>query len=75
MKQEYKGRVLIVDDDPDIRENLGVRLAAQGYEVLSAFFLEAGFLGVMLFGRDKVGPKLHFFATVLHSLIRKKCRG
>ena len=36
-----------------------------GYEVLSAFFLEAGFLGVMLFGRDRVGPKLHFFATLM----------
>ncbi len=34
-----------------------------GYEVLSAFFLEAGFLGVMLFGRQKVGPVLHFIAT------------
>lgn len=34
-----------------------------GYEVLSAFFLEAGFLGVMLFGREKVGPALHFTAT------------
>lgn len=30
------------------------------YEVLVAFFLEAGFLGVMLFGQNKVGPKLHF---------------
>jgi len=36
-----------------------------GYEVLSAFFLEAGFLGVMLFGLSRVGPKLHFFATVM----------
>jgi len=36
-----------------------------GYEVLSAFFLEAGFLGVMLFGRQKVGPNLHFFATLM----------
>jgi cytochrome d ubiquinol oxidase subunit I len=36
-----------------------------GYEVLSAFFLEAGFLGVMLFGREKVGAKGHFFATVM----------
>jgi cytochrome d ubiquinol oxidase subunit I len=36
-----------------------------GYEVLSAFFLEAGFLGVMLFGRDRVGPKLHFVATLM----------
>ena len=33
-----------------------------GYEVLSAFFLEAGFLGVMLFGRERVGPVLHFLA-------------
>ena len=36
-----------------------------GYEVLSAFFLEAGFLGVMLFGRDRVGPKLHYLATLM----------
>jgi len=35
------------------------------YEVLSAFFLEAGFLGVMLFGISKVGPKLHFLATCM----------
>ncbi|MDR7156951.1 cytochrome d ubiquinol oxidase subunit I [Sphingobium xenophagum] len=33
------------------------------YEVLTAFFLEAGFLGVMLFGINKVGRKLHFAAT------------
>jgi cytochrome bd ubiquinol oxidase subunit I len=32
-------------------------------EVLTAFFLEAGFLGIMLFGLHRVGPKLHFFAT------------
>jgi len=36
-----------------------------GYEVLSAFFLEAGFLGVMLFGMKKVGRRLHFLATLL----------
>jgi len=36
-----------------------------GYEVLTAFFLEAGFLGVMLFGLTKVGPKAHFFATLM----------
>ncbi len=36
-----------------------------GYEVLSAFFLEAGFLGVMLFGMDRVGKGLHFFATAM----------
>ncbi len=35
------------------------------YEVLSAFFLEAGFLGVMLFGMDRVGKRLHFFATLM----------
>ena len=36
-----------------------------GYEVLSAFFLEAGFLGVMLFGRKRVGETLHFVATLM----------
>jgi cytochrome d ubiquinol oxidase subunit I len=36
-----------------------------GYEVLSAFFLEAGFLGIMLFGMNKVGKRLHFTATLL----------
>jgi cytochrome bd ubiquinol oxidase subunit I len=36
-----------------------------GYEVLTAFFLEAGFLGVMLFGLRKVGPGLHFIATLM----------
>jgi cytochrome d ubiquinol oxidase subunit I len=36
-----------------------------GYEVLSAFFLEAGFLGVMLFGMQRVGKGLHFFATAM----------
>ena len=34
------------------------------YEVLTAFFLEAGFLGVMLFGLQRVGPGLHFASTV-----------
>jgi cytochrome bd ubiquinol oxidase subunit I len=33
------------------------------YEVMTAFFLEAGFLGIALFGWDKVGPKAHFGAT------------
>ncbi|RTL71079.1 MAG: cytochrome ubiquinol oxidase subunit I, partial [Hyphomicrobiales bacterium] len=36
-----------------------------GYEVLTAFFLEAGFLGIMLFGMQKVGRGLHFFATLM----------
>lgn len=35
------------------------------FEVLTAFFLEASFLGVMLFGWKKVGPGLHFTATAL----------
>ena len=38
------------------------------YEVLTAFFLEAGFLGVMLFGMNKVGRRLHFFATCMVAL-------
>ena len=33
------------------------------YETMTAFFLEAGFLGVMLFGMKRVGPRLHFAAT------------
>lgn len=43
----------------------GVLGALFAYEVLSAFFLEAGFLGVMLFGWNRVGPRLHFCATLL----------
>ncbi len=39
-----------------------------GYEVLTAFFLEAGFLGIMLFGLRRVGPRLHFLATVMVAL-------
>ena len=35
------------------------------YEVMTAFFLEAGFLGVMLFGMNRVGKGLHFFATLM----------
>jgi cytochrome d ubiquinol oxidase subunit I len=35
------------------------------YEVLTAFFLEAGFLGVMLFGMKRVGKTLHFAATLM----------
>jgi cytochrome bd ubiquinol oxidase subunit I len=34
-------------------------------EVLTSFFLEAGFLGIMLFGMHRVGPKLHFFSTCM----------
>ncbi|PZX18824.1 cytochrome d ubiquinol oxidase subunit I [Palleronia aestuarii] len=35
------------------------------YEVLTAFFLEAGFLGIMLFGRERVGPGLHMTACLM----------
>lgn len=38
------------------------------YEVLTAFFIEAGFLGVMLFGWGRVSPRMHFFATLLVAL-------
>ncbi len=38
------------------------------YEVLTAFFLEAGFLGVMLFGWQRVSEKVHFFATCVVAL-------
>ena len=38
------------------------------YEVLTAFFLEAGFLGVMLFGLERVGKRLHFVATLMVAL-------
>ncbi|WP_287127086.1 cytochrome ubiquinol oxidase subunit I [Desulfobacter sp.] len=36
-----------------------------GFEVLTAFFLEASFLGIMLFGWNRVSPKMHFAATVI----------
>jgi cytochrome d ubiquinol oxidase subunit I len=36
-----------------------------GYEVLTAFFLEAGFLGIALFGRKRVGDTLHMVAVVI----------
>jgi cytochrome d ubiquinol oxidase subunit I len=35
------------------------------YEVLTAFFIEAGFLGVMILGWERVGAKLHYLATCL----------
>jgi len=43
----------------------GSALAAEG---IFAFFLESGFLAVLLFGWDKVGPKLHFFSTCMVAL-------
>ncbi len=46
----------------------GVTGPLLAYEVLTAFFLEAGFLGVMLFGWNRVGPGLHFFATGMVAL-------
>src|SRR5262245_35552639 len=43
----------------------GSALAAEG---IFAFFLESGFLAVLVFGWDRVGKKMHFFATVMVSL-------
>lgn len=39
-----------------------------GYEVLTAFFMEASFLGIMLFGKDRVSNKTHLIATFLVAL-------
>ena len=36
-----------------------------GFEVMTAFFLEASFLGIMLFGWNKVGPRMHFASTII----------
>jgi len=38
------------------------------YEVITAFFLEAGFLGIMLFGWERVGDRLHFLSTCMVAL-------
>jgi cytochrome d ubiquinol oxidase subunit I len=35
------------------------------FEILTAFFLEASFLGIMLFGWNRVSPKMHFAATII----------
>lgn len=43
----------------------GSALAAEG---IFAFFLEAGFLGILLFGWERVGPKLHYFSTICVAL-------
>ncbi len=40
----------------------GSALAAEG---IFAFFLESGFLAILLFGWNRVGPKMHFFATLM----------
>jgi cytochrome d ubiquinol oxidase subunit I len=36
-----------------------------GYEVLTAFFLEAGFLGIMLFGMNRVSARIHTLSTLI----------
>ncbi|MBP7677245.1 MAG: cytochrome ubiquinol oxidase subunit I [Thermoanaerobaculia bacterium] len=43
----------------------GSALAAEG---IFAFFLESGFLAILVFGWDRVGPKMHFFSTLMVSL-------
>ena len=47
------------------RATAGILGPLLGFEVLTAFFLESSFLGVMLFGWKRVGPGLHFAATCL----------
>ncbi len=42
--------------------------SALGAEGVFAFFLEAGFIGIMLFGWDKVSPKMHYLSTILVAL-------
>lgn len=39
-----------------------------GAEGVFAFFLESGFLALLLFGWNKVSPKMHFFATIMVTL-------
>lgn len=39
-----------------------------GAEGIFAFFLESGFLGILLFGWNRVGPKMHFFSTIMVTL-------
>lgn len=43
----------------------GSALAAEG---IFAFFLESGFLAILVFGWNKVGPKMHFFSTIMVAL-------
>ncbi len=43
----------------------GSALAAEG---IFAFFLESGFLAILVFGWDRVSPRMHFFSTVMVSL-------
>jgi cytochrome d ubiquinol oxidase subunit I len=43
----------------------GSALAAEG---IFAFFLESGFLAVLVFGWERVGPRMHFFSTLMVSL-------
>jgi len=43
----------------------GSALAAEG---IFAFFLESGFLAVLVFGWNRVGPKMHLFSTVMVAL-------
>ncbi|GMU85571.1 MAG: cytochrome ubiquinol oxidase subunit I [Ignavibacteriales bacterium] len=43
----------------------GSALAAEG---IFAFFLESGFLAILVFGWDKVSPRVHFFSTIMVSL-------
>src|SRR5688500_14711562 len=54
---------------PGIMERVGdIAGPLLGYEVLTAFFLEAGFLGIMLFGHGKVSERVHLWATFFVAL-------
>ena len=48
--------------DDDFGAAARAALAAEG---IFAFFLESGFLAVLLYGWDRVGPKMHFFSAVM----------
>jgi cytochrome d ubiquinol oxidase subunit I len=52
----------------DLRDRLRDRGVAIAMEVLTAFFLEAGFLGLLVFGEGRIGKRMMLFATCMVSL-------
>src|SRR3546814_9147022 len=67
-KQKTAYEMRISDWSSDVCSSDLITGPLLAYEVLTAFFLEAGFLGVMLFGWKRVGLGLHFFATIMVAL-------
>ncbi|MCL6625412.1 MAG: cytochrome ubiquinol oxidase subunit I [Alicyclobacillus shizuokensis] len=57
--------LLLVDDEPKVIDVMKPFLEEEGFEVLTAFFLEASFLAVMLFGMNRVPGWMHMTSTVL----------